>query len=435
MGFASGFTAGYNAVADSRDAKAKREREEQEKRLREIQIKEAEERANDASTVRGLRKELDDRMRGVDPYGQGGSKFVGPLTDAQAAAVGQMPEPRDTLGLRMRLASASGQDLTPYLEEQKKYRREDVFKTRGKEFDSLDKQAIAQWMEKHSMNSDIPMYGTPEKNGKYTVFVQGRPSVSLSRADMRHMYVAEALMDTDPEEAFRVMSAGSDKLRSLAKDLAGFQVQAAQLNNTAAHQAATDQYHQDTLGVQRARLGIERQNSERANWMPEQYVDKDGNVRVFDVNRKSPGKPQFVERQMPEGLKPYNPRPPAELKVNSDGSVTRGAELFVPDPKRPGAYMPATGFGPTALDTALANYMRGNDGRPSARETTPGFRPMTRSERTDVTRRPEFVVGNPANFQRVSKRGLLGGVNYEYLDPATGQRFSVEEYNRIIAGD
>lgn len=371
MGFAAGVNAGLNVwgtYQGQKDLELKREERRQEMEMRRQAMA-------DAERTRGLRMQLDDQIRGVDPYKDGGSKFMGPASEG--AQAGAAPgDAQSTLITRMQLANATGQDLAPLLAEQRKYRQDETFKKRAKEFDSLKPDDVAKWMEAHSLNSDIPMYGTPEKNGKYTLFVQGRPSVQLSRADMRQLYVAEGLMDDNPAEAMKILEAGSDKLRSLAKDLGDFQLRAMTANNTAVHQQNTDERGLETLkndrarlGMERERLGIARGQAERANWMPEQYVDKDGNVRVFDVNRKAIGKPQFQERQMPEGLRPYNPRPPAEMRVNPDGSVVRGDQLFVPDPKRPGAYMPAQGFGPSATEQALAKFLESRasqGGQPAA---------------------------------------------------------------------
>lgn len=372
MGFAAGVNAGiglYNGIQGQKDR-------DQQRQQRELEMQKLRQEMADTERARGLRMQLDDQIRGVDPTQDGGSRFMGPHSEnAQAGA--KPGDARSTLQTRMQLANATGADIAPLLKEQSHHKQQDVFKARSKEFDALGDDGVAKWMEKHSLNSDIPMYGTPEKNGKYTMFVQGRPSVQLSRAEMRQLYVAEGLMDENPMEALKILEAGSDKLRSLAKDLGDFQIRAMTANNQAVHHQAVDERGVESLkndrarlGMERERLGIARGQAERANWMPEQYVDKDGNVRVFDVNRRG-AQPQFQERTMPEGLKPYNPRPPAEIRVNPDGSVTRGSELFVPDPKRPGAYMPAQGLGPNATEQALQKFLQGRDQQGGQPTTAP----------------------------------------------------------------
>lgn len=70
------------------------------------------------------------------------------------------------------------------------------------------------------------------------------------------------------------------------------------------------------------------------------------------------------------------------------------------------------------------------DGRASATPSTGVSRPIPAPNITQA--RPQF--GNPANFERRSERGLFGGVNYFYYDPATRRRLSVEEYNRLTGG-
>lgn len=57
-----------------------------------------------------------------------------------------------------------------------------------------------------------------------------------------------------------------------------------------------------------------------------------------------------------------------EMKVNSDGSVIRGGELFVPDQSKPGAFIKATMPGESAFDLALNNYVAGK--KPAATPQT-----------------------------------------------------------------
>jgi hypothetical protein len=109
---------------------------------------------------------------------------------------------------------------------------------------------------------------------------------------------------------------GLEMLSKLDKDLAdvaskGMAEQTGVFNaNSAAQDRWQNQeYRQAMLKNDGARLGIARQQLDASNWVPEQYVDKDGKVRIFDVNRKG-AQPQFRERAMPEGLKPYAQRDP-----------------------------------------------------------------------------------------------------------------------------
>ena len=172
------------------------------------------------------------------------------------------------------------------------------------------------------------------------------------------------------------------------------------------------------LGMARQELGMRAQQMERADWQPEQYQDAEGNVRVYDVNRRGKA-PDYRERTMPEGMRPYRASP--ELKVNPDGSVQRGSELWAPDPKAPQGYRRVE-FGPSALDRALAS-----DAGPTKGDYAINPRPLRPFTEADLA--PPV---NPDNLMRVAKRGLFSsGSSYVYRDPSTGKEYSVEEFNRL----
>jgi len=175
---------------------------------------------------------------------------------------------------------------------------------------------------------------------------------------------------------------------------------------------ANNAYRNRALGLHEREVGARVSAAERANWQPEQYVDDQGNVRIYDVNRT--GKtPDFRERTMPAGLKPYRPSP--ELKVNQDGSVQRGGMLFTPDPKKPGAFIAAQFPGESALDKAL----QGDKGSSMA-----GMRRITQADL-------ELAAIDPGRLQRTAKRGFFGGLTYVYKDPATGKEYSADEFDAI----
>lgn len=277
-----------------------------------------------------------------------------------------------------------------------------------------------------------------EKANKYLFAskVPGMPSRTLSKPEL--MRYALGLWEAGNGDLAAGMQAQIDGIRTqrelrkedaaraatLASGNADLFFKKLTADNDAARTNAVSRYYD-------AQIERYKKESEASNWGTEQYIDKDGNISVYDVNRKSKT-PDFRLRTMPPGLKPYNPRPVPELKVNPDGSVIQGSDLFVPDPKTPGKYVKASGFGPSALDLALKNY-KGGEGQPGGLDPT-GFVPSSTKYNITAPSTTQFV-GPADNFIRTSKRGLFGGLSYEYLDPVSGKTFSMDEYNRMVGGN
>lgn len=267
--------------------------------------------------------------------------------------------------------------------------------------------------------------GKEARTSEYIVYDpegKGQP-VRVDMDDARHIFALRQLMDVDPARAHAELRGMKDEQRKLAMQMLDIQFKGAGLNNDVRHKQDTMAFQRDVenrragiaereLALRNREIGARIGAIERAQWQPEQYVDEQGNVRVFDVNRAG-RTPDFRERAMPPGLKPYKPSP--ELRVNQDGSVQRGGVLYLQDPKNPGAYVPAKFPGASALDRAL----EGDKGASMA-----GMRPITQRDL-------EIAAVDPSRLERVSKRGLFGGVTYMYRDPATGKEYSLEDYEAI----
>lgn len=234
------------------------------------------------------------------------------------------------------------------------------------------------------------------------VDVDGKGQFSrLSLADQRKLAGAQALWDVNPDRAMKMVgevnkdlatlfaheNAMSEQVGRSGNDVAGKRgelgIRRGELDVHRAHQAESTRHNMAVEGNAAAHLGLQRQQLERSNWMPEQYVDKDGNVRVFDVNRKSPGQPQFVEREMPGGLKPYNPRPPQETRVGEGGLIVQGNRVFRPDPKAPGGYSEVN-LGPSRTEQALTEFLRRQKEGAGAGQGAQSAPPVRPPERYDM---------------------------------------------------
>lgn len=264
--------------------------------------------------------------------------------------------------------------------------------------------------------------GKPDKQGFVNLSYEdaggGTVFAKLSAADQHALLMADSIMERNPTRALQMIRGVNAELAAaIARDNDGAAKVGTHVNDVAhkrgalANQAAqianTAEYH-------RGMLAARKDEVTRNSWQPEQYVDDKGVVRVYDVNRT--GKtPEFRERALPAGLRPYKAAP--ELRVNADGSVQRGDKLYVPDPKSPNGFREVS-FGPSALDRALA----GDTGDGAA----PGPKPLKPFTKDDLN------PPSTSNMDRVSERSWLGGIGYVYKDRTTGKKYSVQEYNRLL---
>lgn len=114
-----------------------------------------------------------------------------------------------------------------------------------------------------------------------------------------------------------------------------------------------------------------RSSKDSSKARAEEYADL--LVESGDTNPKT-GKPYTREeaRKFAIGLILKAPETKAPT-VNPDGSVTIGGQLFIPDPKRPGNFLPATGL-PGGASNPVVDAFKNFNGRP------PGGAPQTRAQ-------------------------------------------------------
>lgn len=179
----------------------------------------------------------------------------------------------------------------------------------------------------------------------------------------------------------------------------------------------------EQVGIQRAQLGA----SQRQNNKPDYALMEDANGNAVMVDKRALKTDANGVVALPQGLR--LPRKNQGMEVNADGSVIHNGQLYVPDPKVQGKFVPAKGIGLSAVDKALEAYLAKPTGMGPV--TNGSFTPIPRQ---NITARTPAGYGNPENFERRSSRGLFGGVSYEYYDPSTGKSLSTAEYNRLIGG-
>jgi len=255
----------------------------------------------------------------------------------------------------------------------------------------------------------------------------------LSQAERAQIWAASQMMGSHPEESLAVIRGINKDLGDAAAKSAATTLGVAKTNNDAAyHRGMLDNdaaktsamvAHYRGLTDRSKQYMIENDAGERGVFTPKAF-DKNGNAILPQGFRFVLEDGQGRGRAAAAGL---------DLKVNPDGSVIKGGKMYYPT--GPGQYKEVSGLGPTTLDTALEAFTKnGGVAGPKPGEAyigapTPGFRPMTQSD----MRAASQPAVNPDNLERVSKRGLFGGVTYAYRDPATGREFSVDEYNKMFS--
>lgn len=328
----------------------------------------------------------------------------------------------------------------------------ETFSRYAKEFDSDDAGQVDLAIRQLNTTDGVVTIGDPDKKGYRElsyVDADGKGKFTkLSRAEQAQLYAAGQMMGSHPEESLA-------KIREINKELgdalarrntsvigvtgANNQVNNLRNDDTRGDEALAETKRSNLVreGLSRAQLASqERARREAASFRQQQgrqYIIENGDGQRaiytptnFDRNGTAllPQGYRFVQEDGQGGRGAAG----AGLKVNSDGTVQVGDQLFYSD--APGSYKPVKGLGPSALDKWLATQggtVRPQAGVPYIGEPTPGFRFASQKEM-----RQGGTAVDPTTLERVSTRGLLGGVTYEYRDPATGQRYSVDEYNRML---
>ncbi len=259
-------------------------------------------------------------------------------------------------------------------------------------------------------------------------------AMNLNRQDQAQVFAAVQMMQSNPTRAL-------DVLRRVNGDLADAVARENQMAGTLAGNANNVASTAHGMGMARERLDLQVRETgarigaiNRPQW--QHLVGADGEPVMVDLNSvqsrggvaqlpegvRMPRLPQTLSDQQMvayrAALEAINQLPPNAPQGQVDAIYAR----FGLDPRQFGGSGGMPGWG--------GNQPAPTDGRASAAPSSGISRPIPAP---NITRaRPQF--GNPANFERRSERGLFGGVNYFYYDPATRRRLSVEEYSRLTGG-
>lgn len=239
-------------------------------------------------------------------------------------------------------------------------------------------------------------------------------------------------------EAIQLISNVDDRITDLITRYNNQALDVARFNNGVGQARFGREMDEARLGLDRERLGLQRRETDarinaagRPNF---QMVgtDESGEPVWVDMNRLGSG--EDGRMQLPAGVTPM--RLPQSLSDAEKIAYERAIEqvAMLPPDAPPGAA--ADVFRRFGLDP---QRFTGNAGLPTSSrfggsgDITPAGRwtPIPPPNVTRPNREPAF--GNPANFERRSERGLFGGVNYYYFDPATGRKLTTEQYNRLTA--
>lgn len=335
------------------------------------------------------------------------------------------------------------------------FKFKETFSSYVKDYDPNDEEKVGVGIRHMNTNDGIVTVGEPDKKGyrdmSYVDSDGKGKFAKLSPSEQAQVYAAAQMMGDYPEESIA-------KIRDVNKELgdalarrnssvtgvtgANNTVNNLRNDDTRADKtlASQEQYRKDqnALGWARIQQDGAHQAAVRGGIRAQgrQYQVEDGNGRrgLFTPTRFDKDGLALLPdgyRYVTEDGQGGRGGADAGLKVNSDGSVIQNGVLYVPGAD--GTYKPAKGLGPSALDKALGALKAGGGvpaperGMPFIGEPSPGFRFASQQEM-----RSQPAV-NPDNLERVSKRGMFGGVNYEYLDRATGKSYSVDEYNQMLS--
>jgi hypothetical protein len=286
-------------------------------------------------------------------------------------------------------------------------------------------------------NSNSLRIGMPGKDGFIDVSIT-KPDghalfLKLPKQDQATVFAASKIMHMNPARALALMAGVNKELAAAVAAENGLTDHLVKNANDVAGKRGELSLSRERNSIGREGLRIQSARLERDNMGVAQYfTDDKGNTYASVPTMTKQGMEMKVVRvnnDAVKGLKPLNGRQDQGLKVNPDGSVTQGGKLYEKDAK--GVYKEAQGLGPSATDLAFAEIMksRGQKPGPSISESSGNLAPIGISH--DVTKyQTPADTGNPDDYERRAKRGFLGGIQYEYYNPKTGDRLSLDEFQR-----
>jgi hypothetical protein len=286
--------------------------------------------------------------------------------------------PRSRFADIYQLAALRG-DQAGMMQAQAGMRQEDFRANVGK--------ALQDWNSMTPMQQSQWAHDTVFANGGGNVLVSntnpktGMTEVSLTNAngdivrrlnlqpsEMAQLYVAHNLDPQFSDEAMKMMSDNSKNLRDIIDHFNSTTAEVAKTNNDATYKAGAVAAEKEGADARMLEAGAMRDRvaaMERDGRMGavQYFKMPDGSVQGF-VPSMAKGKLGWQQVDLPQGGVPFRQPAQAGVKVDANGTIVKGDDVYVPDPKDATKYKKVN-LGPSALDMALASD-KGGQGGPGA---------------------------------------------------------------------
>lgn len=479
MGFASGFNAGAGAVSRGRDYAQQREQAERQKVIdgredAEYTYKQKQRAGVDAAwgaydtAAAGVGA---DQQRGIqETYGMTPGQMAGAARtgggeglrsqlasydapdayDMQTVPAAGAPRFRadqlrvtepDELGMERamgRVASATRdiKGLRDSNDRAKNLEFDGDFKKYLNEYKG-DEDQVGKTIEFVNGTSGRITMGEPDKNGLMRLAVvkpdKRAEFTKLSKQEQATIYAGARLMQRDPQKALTLIAGVNKTLAAAVAEDNNIQFKLGKENNDGAFQTGQLRVASERNGIARAAAGS------RDKHVDPKYVAQlnDLNTRISEST--DPAEVKKLEREYQRvqttaytalgKVAPLKDSRPAPREVDPKAYAETLTKFI-------GAGMPPAearmetdvlyGRSPAAggVDSKLQSL---NKERSAARRPV-----IVRPGEVGMRDPSQPIMGDPRDFVRTGRRGVLGGMNYGYEDPVTGKIYSTEEYNRLL---
>ena len=305
------------------------------------------------------------------------------------------------------LAAKRGKDWTKFDAAAEDADFEEAFNEGSKKVD------MGAWIAAGN-NSQSPITIHKTKGGYEVVVVRPNGTtnkVNASEAQMRQLAGLQNAMKVNPAKALEGIAKIDADLAAMFGTQLTQQLEVTKGQNDATHKAAQDasQAKSADASMISARASASRAATDAANnkqLSPQTLAELNALSIAVDEAKTPVERAAAVARYnrryataATEIGKVMQPKdvPPKEDKVNPDGSVWKDGVLYVPDPKKPGAFVQAQGLGQSALDKAIAAALSGNSpagGSPTA--AAPAKKPSAAPTEPTVGLRVPAMRQDPA---------------------------------------
>lgn len=276
--------------------------------------------------------------------------------------------------------------------------------------------------------SGYPLLYTGKGKGGYTFMAteaDGKTPIAgsqfkMNEAQLRQMALAHELGTAGfGTEAMATLAAAHKDIGDHVGKWNEAMAKLASTNNTATHFSNTD-----ANDATRTKAIAARYNRPQAGDLRE-FQNEKGESVLVDVTGLKANKDGTLP--LPLGLKPRTAKPEYTPKAYAE-TVKLYTETGMP---LVDAQMQADrDYGRTAPGAGNQDSKLQGLNKAAGQKTTPQI--IRQGETSFVD--PSRPVRSPIeDFTRESERGMFGGVNYFYRDPLTNRKYSVDDYNKLLA--